>query len=745
MTIGLTEEQAALAESLAEWASARDFPARVRASEGGATSLEHWQDLADLGVLGIAVPEAAGGAGGSRLDLAVALEASAVGLVPGPLLSTAVAAAALAEVLDDGAGAAAAKRFLPGIGDGSVRIGLAPAPAELTVSEDGGTLDGTVPVVLDAGAATHLMIGASAPRRAQVAAVSPTGSDSTAAETWFIVPVDAAGVAVEAAAQTPDLSRTVGTVRLGGVAVESDSRVDLPAGQVRRLVLTFAAAEASGVARWALRTAVEYAGVREQFGRKIGSFQAIKHLCAEMLERAESATAVAWDAASAADRDPGELQLAAAVAGVVALDAAVENAKDCIQVLGGIGFTWEHDAHLYLRRALSTRQLLGGTDRMRLEAARLALAGRRRTVHVELDPDVEQLRAGIRADVERVAAAQGDARRTALAEAGLLMPHWPSPYGRGASPAEQLLIDEELAAAGVVRPDLAIGAWAAPTILAHGTEEQQRRFVPATLRGDVVWCQLFSEPGAGSDLASLRTRAERVEGGWRLTGQKVWTSLATAADWAICLARTSPDVPAHKGITYFLVDMRSEGLDIRPLREITGEAVFNEVFLDGLFVPDDCVVGEVDGGWRLARTTLANERVAMSGSSLGANVERALRLLADADPADPFTATRLVRVGGAVADAVTVTMLGARSTLRSLAGQGPGAESSVQKLVGVRHRQEAAELAYELIGPGALTGGAEAADALHELLLTRCLSIAGGTTQVLRNVAGERILGLPRG
>ncbi|HEY0774297.1 MAG TPA: acyl-CoA dehydrogenase family protein, partial [Nocardioidaceae bacterium] len=247
-------------------------------------------------------------------------------------------------------------------------------------------------------------------------------------------------------------------------------------------------------------------------------------------------------------------------------------------------------------------------------------------------------------------------------------------------------------------------------------------------------------------------KAERVENGWRISGQKVWTSLAKEADWAICLARTDPDAPQHKGITYFLLDMRSEGIEVRPLREITGEAVFNEVFLDGVVVPDEMVVGEVDDGWRLARTTLANERVAMSGSSLGVNVERALGVLRRADPADPLTSAARLRVGAAVADAVTVTMLGARSTLRSLAGQGPGAESSVQKLVGVRHRQEAAELAYDLLGPEALVadvggdGGDcdEARAALHELLLTRCLSIAGGTTQVLRNVAAERILGLPR-
>ncbi len=723
MTIGLTAEQAALASSLRDWAADRGFAEVVRAAEGAGPEplVAAWGELADLGVLGIGVPEASGGAGGSLLDLACALEAAAESLVPGPLLSTATGAALLAEHADT----AVAKRLLPGICDGSVRLALAPASVPLYFGGTGSAVTGSVPVVADAASATHLLLGAVTGER----------------ETWLVVPVDASGVTLTTSNVAPDLSRTVGSVRLDHVTVESDARLEVDNGRLRELLAVLSAAEASGTARWALRTAVEYAGVREQFGRKIGSFQAIKHLCAQMLERAESATAVAWGAACAHEEGQSQLSFAAAVAGAVALDAAVENAKDCIQVLGGIGFTWEHDAHLHLRRALSTRQLIGGTDHLRETATELALDGVRRRLRIDLDQDADVLREKVRADVERVRVAQDGVRRTVLAETGLLAPHWPEPYGRGADPRTQLVIDQELATAGVSRPDLKIGAWAAPTILGHGTEAQKERFVPATLRGEVVWCQLFSEPGAGSDLASLRTKAERVEGGWRLTGQKVWTSLATEADWGICLARTDPEAPQHKGITYFLVDMRSEGIEIRPLREITGEAVFNEVFLDAVFVPDDCVVGEVGDGWKLARTTLANERVAMSGSSLGLSVERALRVLGE----EGGTVTDRGRVGAVVADAVTVSMLGARSTLRSLAGQGPGAESSVQKLVGVRHRQEAAELAYDLLGPEALVGTGESREALHELLLTRCLSIAGGTTQVLRNVAAERILGLPRG
>jgi alkylation response protein AidB-like acyl-CoA dehydrogenase len=229
-----------------------------------------------------------------------------------------------------------------------------------------------------------------------------------------------------------------------------------------------------------------------------------------------------------------------------------------------------------------------------------------------------------------------------------------------------------------------------------------------------------------------------MDGGWRLSGQKVWTSLAHEADWAICLARTDPDAPPHRGISYFLVDMRSDGIDVRPLREITGDSMFNEVFLDDVLVPDDCLVGEPGDGWKLARTTLANERVAMASSRLDVATERAVELAPAASPSDR------VRVGHAIAQATVCALLATRSTLRSLAGHGPGAESSVAKLLGVRSRQESSELVVELLGDRVALGDPDVAGDVHEMLLTRCLSIAGGTTQILRNVAAERILGLPR-
>jgi alkylation response protein AidB-like acyl-CoA dehydrogenase len=300
-----------------------------------------------------------------------------------------------------------------------------------------------------------------------------------------------------------------------------------------------------------------------------------------------------------------------------------------------------------------------------------------------------------------------------------------------------------MAAAGVFRPSIAVGAWALPTIIAHGTPEQQERFVGPTLEGTIGWCQLFSEPGAGSDLAALSMRAMRDTGGFVLNGQKVWTSMAQKADWGICLARTDPEAPKHEGITYFLVDMKSDGIEVRPLREITGAAMFNEVFFTDVFVPDDCVVGAVNGGWRLARTTLANERVSMSsGASFGLGIEAMLGSLDSGPWADD--AVVLDEIGALLAEAQSIALLGARTTLRSVSGVEPGPEASVRKLLGVEHEQRVQELGLVLLGAeGASTEGA-GAQWSHGFLSTRCLTIAGGTSEVQRNVIGERILGLPR-
>jgi alkylation response protein AidB-like acyl-CoA dehydrogenase len=286
-----------------------------------------------------------------------------------------------------------------------------------------------------------------------------------------------------------------------------------------------------------------------------------------------------------------------------------------------------------------------------------------------------------------------------------------------------------------------------PSLVAYGTPEQQERFLPATLRGEIIWCQLFSEPGAGSDLAGLRTSAVKVDGGWRLSGQKVWTSLARHAQWGICVARTDPGAPKHNGITYFLVDMSAPGIEVRPLTEITGDQIFNEVFLDDVFVPDAMVVGEVNAGWKVARRTLTAERVNLSTTwQLGAELPALLELVTDLGL--DGDAVVMDNIGRLAADAHAFALLGTRATLKQLSGVDVGATANVSKLAGMEHGQHVTEYGCELLGAdGALTGGRDAPLRrrwTRLLLASRAMTIGGGTTEVNLNVIGERLLGLPR-
>ena len=701
MAATITDEQFAARELVRDWGAGAGCRAATRDIEQGKT--EAWrpvfEGLAGLGLFGVAVPEGCGGAGGRVEDLCAMVDEAAKALVPGPVVTTALATLVVTD-----------PQLRATLASGERVAGVA-LSGDVAFDEQSNRASGSLPWVLGADADGLLLLPADGK--------------------WLVVDATADGVAVESLTAT-DFSRPLARVVLTSApaAVIADEPVE-------DLAATLLAAEAAGVARWALDTAVSYAKVREQFGKPIGSFQAIKHICAEMLCRAEQAAVAAADAAhAAADSDRSQLSIAAAIAAGIGIDAAKANVKDCIQVLGGIGITWEHDAHLYLRRAYGIGQFLGGSARWLRRTAALTQAGVRRRLSIDLG-QVADLRPQIAEAVAEIAALPEDKRQVALAEAGLLAPHWPKPYGRGAGPAEQLLIDQEMSAAGVPRPDLVIGWWAAPTILEHGTPEQVQRFVPATLRGEIFWCQLFSEPGAGSDLASLRTKAVRVRGGWELTGQKVWTSSAHKAQWGVCLARTDPDAPKHKGITYFLVDMSAPGIEIRPLREITGAALFNEVFLDGVFVPDEMVVGTVNDGWRLARTTLANERIAMAtGTALGNPMEQLLTAVADR----ALVVAQHDRLARLIITAQAGSLLDQRIAQLAVGGQDPGAQSSVRKLIGVRYRQALAEYRMDL------TDGAGIVEdvTVHDFLNTRCLTIAGGTEQILLTLAAERLLGLPR-
>jgi 3-oxochol-4-en-24-oyl-CoA dehydrogenase len=753
LPIASTDDQLALQASIREWAKRAAAIDVVRGLEppagrhgvatvaGDGPAADRWASLAELGVFAIGLPAAAGGAG-AMADLAAVLAQATESLVPGPVLPTQIAGLVLARCQDQPAAQLALRALAAG--EVSVAVALSAGSLAGCWQPDGSlSLSGQVGHVLGGGGTSHLLAGAVITGASHSGAPLP---DAASGAVWCLLPVGQPGITLAECAPA-DFSRPLADISMSAVVVSRDQILaGISTEQVRDIAAALFAVEAAAVASWCARTAAEYAAIRHQFGRPVGSFQAVKHLCASMLCRAETAAALAWDAARAIDDAPGELPLIAAAAAASNLDAAVDTAKDCIQVLGGIGFTWEHDAHLYLRRAVALRQLLGGSATWRDRAARLALSGTRRQLRMD-DTGISNELAAVRQAAAKLAAGiaqlpQAEQRR-GLADSGYAAPAWPPPYGLAATPAAQLLIDDELGRAGVTRPDIVIGGWAIPAILGHGTREQADRFAGPTLRGEITWCQLFSEPEAGSDLASLRTRAERTEGGWVLTGQKVWTSLAREADWAICLARTNAEVPKHRGLTYFLVAMDSPGIDIRPLREMTGREMFNQVFLDRVFVPDDCVVGAPGDGWRAARTTLASERVAMgTGSAIGETVEQLLELATRTGAADDPVVRQ--RLGALVANGMAVSLLDLQAVLAQLRGAEPGPLAAVRKLAGVAHRQATAEAALELTGTAGAAADRDSAAILQEFLVTRCLSIAGGTTQILLSLVAERLLGLPR-
>ena len=505
------------------------------------------------------------------------------------------------------------------------------------------------------------------------------------------------------------------------------------------------------MARWATDTASAYAKIREQFGRPIGQFQAIKHKCAEMIADTERATAAVWDAARAIDEagegdsEDSAFEFAAAVAATLAPAAGQRCTQDCIQVHGGIGFTWEHDTNVYYRRALVLAASFGRAADYSQQVVDIATSTGMRKLDIDLDPETEKLREEIRAEVAALKAlSRGAERNTAIAEGGWVQPHLPKPWGRASDPVEQIIIAQEFSAGEVKRPQMGIAAWIIPSIVAFGTDEQQQRFLPPTFRGEMIWCQLFSEPGAGSDLASLSTKATKVDGGWRITGQKIWTTAAQYSQWGALLARTDPSAPKHNGITYFLLDMKSEGVEVRPLRELTGNAMFNTVFIDDVFVPDEYVLGEVDRGWEVSRNTLTAERVSIGSSEpLGmASLDGFVEFIRDGQ----FDQIGQNHAGRLIAEGHAAKVLNMRSTLLTLAGGDPMPAAAISKLLSMRTGQGYSEFAVSSFGTDGAIGDPEQLPGkwAEYLLYSRATTIYGGTTEVQLNIIAERLLGLPR-
>jgi alkylation response protein AidB-like acyl-CoA dehydrogenase len=330
-----------------------------------------------------------------------------------------------------------------------------------------------------------------------------------------------------------------------------------------------------------------------------------------------------------------------------------------------------------------------------------------------------------------------------LAEAGLAGVTWPERYGgRGLTPLHQVIVGQEINRAGLPGILDAIGVgMLGPTIIAHGTEEQKDRYLAPMLHADEVWCQLFSEPAAGSDLAGIQARAVRQDdGSWQLNGQKVWTTNAHFASFGLLLARTNPDVPKHKGLTMFIVPMDAQGVTVRPLRQISGEPEFNEVFFDDVHLDAGAEVGPVDGGWGVALTTLMFERLTIGGGSegMGYRADRfAAAVAADPDAArDPEVRARLAEIG---TDLLALRFSSYRHLTALQRGGIPGPEAALGKVTAVSAAIAAGDLIADVLGPEALQAG----EWSYLISFLPGLKSAGGTEEILRNTVGERVLGLP--
>jgi alkylation response protein AidB-like acyl-CoA dehydrogenase len=711
MPLAITEDHRALADVAAAMVAGRAGTAGARRilldrqKSGRWWSADGlWKEMVSTGWLGLHIDERFDGEGYGLPELTIVLEQLGRAAVGGPFLPTVAVSAVIAEAGSDDQ----RERWLPRLVSGDLIAGI--------------------------GTNGDAVVGDSTVSAAAVPALAESAAD------LFLLPAGDDLVLVEAGNDVS--TRTFDSVDqlLAPVVVVNVNAAPVAeifpgaAGIATRILRLLAAAEAVGGLGACTEMATAYAADREQFGRPIGSFQAVKHHCANMLVDTELATAATWDAARAVG---AEAELAATMAAGHALTAYQRVSLQNVQVHGGIGYTWEHDAHLYIRRATVLQSFAGDQDALRDKVIALQRDGARRRQSVDLPDGAEQYRqAALDFRSELEVSDAGDRQRL-WARRGYLQPHWPAPYGRAADSVEQLIIEDALD--GLEKPSLGLGEWVVPTLLQHGSTEQVDRLIWPSLEGELRWCQLFSEPGAGSDAAAVATKARRIDDGWVVSGQKVWTSDAVNCQRGLATVRTDPSVRKHKGITAMIIDLADPAVRIRPLTEITGETLFNEVFFDDVFVPDRDVVGAVNDGWSVAMAAFGNERVSIGGGSVTMTADALIDLLARHRPRDSGVARE---VGALLTESYTLAALNLRQAARAVFDTGPGIEGNIAKLFGAEHAQRVAELGLRLAHHAILVG--EEPDVVHDYLFSRCLTIAGGTSEIVRNLIAERILGLPR-
>jgi 3-oxochol-4-en-24-oyl-CoA dehydrogenase len=716
-----------------------------------------WDVLCNqVGVAAIALPEHLGGAGYGASALGVVAHELGRALAPVPFVSSTVLATGL--LLDLTENDPDADKRLTGLIEGRRTAAAAltgdgglwrPSAVTLraTRAGDGWSIDGAVRHVLGGSAADDLV----------VVAVAEDGEPAL-----FLLDPAVDGVVAEAE-RVLDGTRPMATITLSSAPALRLSG-DGPLGDVVErnvdVALAVLAAEQVGACERVLEIATDYARTREQFGRRIGSFQAIKHKCADMLvdlEWARSASQAALDALDDPDAAAaGESGWRASMAKAVCSEALRNAAKANVQIHGGIGFTWEDSAHLYFRRARTDEVVLGTPGQ---HWDRLSVLGPSASPVVQNDSkdpeDPDAPRAEIRSFLDSAPRPAGlrnyGPTPTAddvepgriwhryLADHGYACLHWPREFGGAAATvAFQALFAEECARAGVPRQLNITGAdLVGPVLIKFGSQEQKDRYLEAIRLGEAVWTQLFSEPGAGSDLAGVRTRAERTATGWRIDGQKVWSSAAASADYGLLLARTGPD--KHRGLSMFVVPMDIPGVTVRPLMQMDGESKFNEVFFDGAELDDDALIGDVGQGWTVAMVTLGRERLTLGSQavSMFRQHQRMVDAARDHDLLDPVLSRSMTRLWA--------RMWLLRYTWQRAIESGDltSPAFSVLKLMTSETDQDLGDMATEVLGTDACIDPEE--DGLvHHMLIGRAQTILGGTSEIQRNILGERVLGLPK-
>lgn len=741
MGLAITTEQEQLADAVARFAARHAPIDKTRAGFDSIAAGEipsWWEQFTAQGFHAVHLPEDVGGQGGTLAEMACVIEAAAAALLPGPLLSTATASAVAS--LAGPAGAS----LLAELAAGTTAVVLLPEDGDICATPDG---DGWL---LNGSSASTL--GICAAQRILLAARAESDDDI-----WFVLDAPESrdpSFSVEQQRGT-DLCTDVGVLRLVEHRVAAASVFSgISAVRARCIVVSLAACAAAGTVRRCAEAATDYIRTREQFGKPVGSFQALQHKAAVLLVNSELAAAAAWDAVRAVDESIEQHRLAAATAALMAVFVSADIVLDALLMFGAIGYTWEHDTHLYWRRATSLAASLGPTTRWRRELGELALTMKRSTA-VQLGDVESEFRARVAEILDRAMAldnawpsedqrepgrAHGD-QRDLLAREGLVVPHLKPPWGLAASAVQQVIIADEFEKRpALVRPSLGIGEWIIPTILDSGSDLQRERFAWPTLRGKLRWCQLFSEPGAGSDLASLSTRATKVDGGWLVNGHKIWTSLADQANFGALLARTDPEAPRHRGISYFLIDMSSPGINVSPIKQASGRSEFNEVFFNDVFVPDDMLVGAPGDGWALAVSTMAVERTAI-GNYVKIDRAAALRHIAAIDSPDQDAA--LIALGDVEAYGTAIKAMTLRETLRLVEGHGAGATSSIAKYAMVMLLRRASTATLSLTGRMAMLEESDPAVFQPYFDLPAEL-IGGGTPEIQLTVIASMVLGLPR-